>query len=234
MCLCLSGSVCVSVSVCGCSGEGGLTCRMPLGTLSTADSLVLVCVPFEICNKAGSEAQDIVTVDSQVHLLAALRASPPSAASAPRRGEAEATDKGAEPGAGRKGPPGAHAGPRAWPQMWGLAVEEIWGLAGGVCVIRQLLLDRLDSSVPRIKTSVMLVPREARLRHVQLALLYRTFRWNAAQVASHLRLATRACLLLPRQRGAVAIALSAQYFERRYPAGGAGPSSPLDPRPRQP
>ena len=204
---------------------------MPLGTLSTADSLVLVCVPFEICNKAGSEAQDIVTVDSHVHLLAALRASPQSAASAPRRGEAEAAEEGAEPGAGKKGPPGAHAGPRAWPQMWGLAVEEIWGLAVGVCVIRQLLLDRLDSSVPRIKTSVMLVPREARLRHVQLALLYRTFRWNAAQVASHLRLA---CLLLPRRRGAVAISLSAQYFERRDPAGGAGPGSPLDPRPRQP
>ena len=66
--------------------------------------------------------------------------------------------------------------------MWGLAVEEIWGLGVGVCVIRQLLLDRLDSSVPRVKTAVMLAPCEARLRHVQLALLYRTFRWNAAQV----------------------------------------------------
>jgi hypothetical protein len=55
---------------------------------------------------------------------------------------------GQQSAAGPTSPPAAGEGGGGWCDMWGLGVEEIWGWESGVCLIRQLLLDRLDPSVP--------------------------------------------------------------------------------------
>ena len=102
---------------------------------------------------AGGEVEDVTTVDVMLHLLSAIQQSELS----------------------------QHVQAKEWPSMWGLAVDEIWGLSVGLCVIRQLRLDRLDPGVARLKVSIMVVPSQALVEQLQLALVYRTVRWNAAQ-----------------------------------------------------
>lgn len=99
--------------------------------------------------------EDITTVDLMLRLVSATQAREPSP---------QTTNKA-----------------RRWQSMWGLAVDEIWGLSVGLCVIRQLRLDRLDPEVPRLKIALAVVPSQALVEQLQLALVYRTVRWNAAQ-----------------------------------------------------